>query len=550
MTTNAPTEAIEPSVWDGFKRYAKERLDGWFNPWTGQGTTRDKTTAGTFAADGPGLPELWITLYEGDPIAARICDLPPREMMRQGFSLERDDEAEENDEDDITTKKVEKLLADLNAGPRIEEAMGWGRCVGGALLFVGADDGLASTEPMQVERVKALSFLKVYDRSRVTVERRYLDPKHAKFGEPELYRLNPIEGVVYGDGAVVHESRFILFGGARTSDTSRRANDSWDHSVLKKVYDAIRRYHADHAAASHLMTDASQGVWKMAGLIDSITSGQTARIWARLEATEMGRSVVRALVLDSDPKYGEDFTKIATQFGGVSDMLDSAGNYLSAACGYPVTVLLGRSPAGLNATGESDIRLFYDQIGTDRKQIVEPAIMRLVEVATRGQTEGWRVVFPPLWQESPKEKAERQKAEAERDNVYIQAEVATPEEVALSPHVEDIYPGLDRALREELLERDKETDAPTGPSSTEPKLVLTPSDVAIIATVNQGLASVGLPPMPGPDGLLTIAEFKARNAAVIASAAQAESGSDPSAPKPPAPAAPAPKPPSPPDETA
>lgn len=59
---------------------------------------------------------------------------------------------------------------------------------------------------------------------------------------------------------------------------------------------------------------------------------------------------------------------------------------------------------------------------------------------------------------------------------------------------------------------------------------LTPTDVATIITVNQGLASIGLPPMtrpdgsPDPDGFLTIAAYKAKNAATIAEAAAADQG--------------------------
>lgn len=523
MTTEAEPQDVDAGLFQRFKRYAKERADGWFNPWTGQGTARDKTAAGSFEPDLPGMPVMWINLYEGDPIAARICDLPPREMMRQGFSLERDDEADQAADEGTDTKSVEKALADLCAGQRIEEGMAWGRCTGGALLLIGADDGQDATKPLRPEIVRSVRFLKVYDRSRISIERRYLDPAHPNFGEPELYRLNPVEG---GTGAIVHESRCIKFGGARTSDLSRRVNDSWDHSILKKVYDAIRRYHADHSSASHMMTDASQGVWKMAGFLDAITSGQSTKLFDRLQATEMGRSIVRAIVLDSDPKYGESFEKIATQFGGISDMLDAAGNYLSAAVGYPVTVLLGRSPAGLNATGEADIRLFYDQIKTDRKQIVEPAIMRLVEVLTRGKTDGWKVCFPSLWQESPKEKAEREKAEADRDGIYIDKDVVTPEEVALAPHLEEVYPALDRELRQEELDARKTEDAtPTNG----PGLALTPTDQATIATVNQGLASMGLPPLPAPDGELTIAAFKAKYATTVAAAAAAEAGTDPSA---------------------
>jgi hypothetical protein len=45
-----------------------------------------------------------------------------------------------------------------------------------------------------------------------------------------------------------------------------------------------------------------------------------------------------------------------------------------------------------------------------------------------------------------------------------------------------------------------------------------------IVTVNQALAQLGLPEWPGGDGALTIAEFTAKHAGVIAKATNAEAG--------------------------
>lgn len=61
-------------------------------------------------------------------------------------------------------------------------------------------------------------------------------------------------------------------------------------------------------------------------------------------------------------------------------------------------------------------------------------------------------------------------------------------------------------------------------------LKLTPSDLATIVTVNEARASAGLPPLPGDDGNLTIAEYKAKHASTVAEAAAAEEG-EPTPPK-------------------
>lgn len=50
-------------------------------------------------------------------------------------------------------------------------------------------------------------------------------------------------------------------------------------------------------------------------------------------------------------------------------------------------------------------------------------------------------------------------------------------------------------------------------------------------TVNEARAAQGLPPIDGPDGDLTVAEFQAKNADTIAEAAAAAAGETTTTPK-------------------
>lgn len=441
-----------------------ERFDTWVNPWTGMGTARDRTTATTFEPSRGLTPQECSGMYHHDGLAARIVDLVPREMLREGFSLQ----ASEVDEAEV--KAVEKELADIAVVAKGLEGLIWGRCMGGAIVLIGADDGRKLDEPLDVRGVRGIRFLKVYDRRRVQIEQTYKNSRSKSYGQPELYRIDPIDGE---SSVIVHESRCWRFRGAMTAEEERRALSGWEYSVLQRGFDAVRRFHGAHASAEFLISDASQGVWRISGLIDAITSGQWSRIQSRLMATEMGRSVFRAVVIDADKN--EDFTKIPNSFSGVSDMLDRFANYLAAIYEIPVTVLMGQAPAGLAATGDADVRMFYDRVASERNVTVTPFLLRLVEILRRGET-GWEVVYPPLWQESPSEKADREQKEATRDATYIDKGVVTPEEVALSPHLDDVYPQIDREMRRLLIEEDKraalageptepETDKPSAPAA-------------------------------------------------------------------------------------
>ena len=200
----------------------------------------------------------------------------------------------------------------------------------------------------------------------------------------------------------------------------------------------------------------------------------------------------------------------------------------------------------MNATGESDIRLWYDDIGSAQRDELLPALEKIAGLVFRAKTgptggvepESWSFKFHPLWQLTEKEQAERNKAQAEADDLYIANGTTTPEEVAQSRFGGEEYSldtKLDIATREAYTRAlaSTSTPAPADPSATSEGgsgSLLTPTDIASIVRVNQALGWLNLPPLakpdgsPDPDGALTVSQYQAKNATVIAAAANATSG--------------------------
>lgn len=399
------------------------RSDSWENFWTGFGTARDKTTAGTFNPNGR-LTDVELTsLYHHDDIAGRVVDIIPREMLRQGFAVTCAADA-------AAAQTVGVRVKGLDVLKHVKAASTWGRLFGGALILIGADDGQDPRMPLDESRIRSLTFLQVYDRRRAQPDTWYESGEDPKFGEPKTYRLTN-----YRTGSVsfVHESRVIRFGGATTGDYERWQNLGWDYSVLQRPYEAIRQFAQIYKAAELLMTDASQGVFKMRGLLSMIAAGQLKDLQTRAQFLDMSRSLARAIMLDADGN--ESFDKIQTSFAGVGEMLDRAANRLSAATEIPVTRLMGQAPAGLAATGAGDTRSWYDTVQADREVDLKPRLVHLVRLIAISERLGDRVfgvVFAPLWQETPKERADRLKVEADTAAVWITNEVLSPEEVAIA----------------------------------------------------------------------------------------------------------------------
>jgi hypothetical protein len=189
--------------------------------------------------------------------------------------------------------------------------------------------------------------------------------------------------------------------------------------------------------------------------------------------------------------------------GGFPETLDKLALRLSAAADMPVSLLLGQAPAGLQATGDSDIRFFYDRIAQLQARI-RPMIERLVKwvmLSTTGPTNGqepetWCVEFPSLWQQTEAEKVATRKTQMEIDTGYIAAQVYSPEEAAAFRFSGDTYSfetSIDFAEREKLAKADAAATASLGGSSDIQKEALNGAQISslieVVTAVNSGAIS-------------------------------------------------------------
>ena len=67
-------------------------------------------------------------------------------------------------------------------------------------------------------------------------------------------------------------------------------------------------------------------------------------------------------------------------FAGLNDIYESFMLDISGASEIPATRLFGRSPAGLNSTGESDLTNYYDKIKQDQESDLRPVLEKLLPI--------------------------------------------------------------------------------------------------------------------------------------------------------------------------
>ncbi len=417
----------------------KTRLDSFYNAITRLGGMTDKRAGAVFGA-GVLLNDTTLdNLYHFNDLAAIICDTYPQEALRMGFSFHVPDDLE-------AANDINNRIEVLNVKAVLQDCAVWSRVFGDACVFMGVDDGQKVDRPLDYARIRpdGLRYLSVYDKRDFTIDSYYNDPLSPKFNTPEYFTLTrvstirglPATGV--GIGVRIHESRLVWIHGTRTSRQKLSENNGWHFSALQRPYEVIRDFEMTWAAASHLLSEAGHGVYKVKNLLEILSSKDGAgSLETRMAAIDAGRSVARSIVVDAD---GEDYTRQPANFGSIPDMLDRFAGRLAATAGIPVTRLMGEAPAGLGATGASDTRFFYDRVENYRTDDLQPGLERILKVvlytARPGTTEDtepeWSVEWPSLYVSTEKEKADIRKVVADTDSVYVNMGAVTPEEVALS----------------------------------------------------------------------------------------------------------------------
>lgn len=438
------------------------RRDGWINDASGHGTTRDRRTLTTYGVDIVTDLEA-MQLWRSEFLCARMIETEPGEAFRRGYDLKCDDK--EKAEIIVTTAE------DLHVDDVMLRAAQFERAYGGAAIFPVLEGALGDLhEPLNEEAITRVLALHVIEARELQPVRYYTDITNKKFGLPEIYRFTPISGGRRGtDGQapqLIHESRLVIFPGTRVSrQTQAGQREGWGDSVLSRPRSVIAGFGMSWGSAETLMATYGEGVLKIDGLAEVLAqSGSDGLLSQRFAAMNLARSTLGVTVIDAKDDYTP---RTSSTLSGFDSMLIQQAQLVAAACDMPVTILMGMSPAGLNATGEMDIRSWYDRIAKRQSAHYLPRLERLIRLIMLARTgpmggkepDVWCVEFRPLWEPSEKDVADAHLVVAQTDEIYINLGVVSPDDVATSRFGGDTYSAnmvVDWKAREEQAKIDEE----------------------------------------------------------------------------------------------
>lgn len=411
-----------------------ERKDGWMNLFTGLGTRADKTKSTRAVPTGFLADAEKEIIYADDGLGARIVDLLPEDMMKQGWHYVFENEKEGFDN---YSKIYNRVFKEIRANYKIAQALKWARLYGGALILLGVYDGESLDQPLNLNKIKNFENLKIIPRNNVmygTMEFQ-MNPELPHYGQVEYYPVTFYTGRQY-QMQRVHYSRVIEIKGIEipSSEASLIPMEFryWGLSVFQRIQDRLKELGSSFSSLANLLNELTIGKYKYKDLAQIMSNGDGGElVQKRLQAMDLMKSVFHSVLLDTD----ESFERDTLSFGGVSDVMYQFMMMTSAATGYPMTKLFGISPGGLNSTGEADMYQYYDMVKAKQETELLPIIERLVKIISEWQKiPEPEIVFNPLEQMTEKEQAELEakKADSEYKKMqtyqgYIDMGIMSPE---------------------------------------------------------------------------------------------------------------------------
>lgn len=321
---------------------------------------------------------LMVTLYRSHWIVKRIIDVVANDMTKAGIKITSEVEPKD-------LAKLQKCLKKRKVYSRMNEATRWARLFGGAgalMLIDGQDDILE--EPLDLNSVLPGDFkgLLVFDRwSGILPSSEMVDDMDdIEFGLPKYYNVTTEDAKTMR----VHHSRILRFVGRILPRWEKQVEIGWGASEIEAVIEEIMKRDNTSFNVAQLVFLANLRVLSMGDLGEQLSIGnqdQMNRIYNTLQAQNNLMSNSGLLIMSKD----DSFDTKQYSFTGLAEVMEQFMHDVCGATGITATKLFGRSPAGMNSTGESDLQNYYEMIEENQDQMLTDNYTKLLPVVSMSE---------------------------------------------------------------------------------------------------------------------------------------------------------------------
>jgi len=349
----------------------------------------------------------WI--HRGTWIGGVAIDLVADDMTRAGVTMKGD-----IDPDDSAA--IEEQAGMLGVWNGVNDVIKWSRLYGGCIGVLLIDGQKLST-PFRIETVGQNQFKGIYSLDRWQVECSLSDlvtEWGPHMGLPKFYTVTQDAPMLYGQK--IHYSRIMRLEGIRLPWQQRLQENLWGLSVLERMYDRMIAFDSATTGAAQLVYKSYLRTYKLKDFRTTVAGGgkmfeglvKTVQFMRQTQSNE------GITLLD----MGDEMeTMAAPPFSGLNEALLQFAMQISGALQVPMTRLFGQSPGGLNSTGESDLRTYYDGINQQQnRHLLGPLTIAYRCIAQSNGIKvpkGFGLTFNPLWQMTETEKGDLAKSVTE-----------------------------------------------------------------------------------------------------------------------------------------
>ncbi len=348
---------------------------------------------------------LMLSLYRSSGILRRIINKPVEDAVSHWFKIDSQITPDQID-------AIERLERRTRIKANIEKGLKWGYLFGGAaglIMIDGQGDRLG--EPLDINSIEPDSFKGIYvvDRwSGIYPSDELVDDIGSPaFGEPEYYMVRTNERAT--SNMRVHHSRILRFTGDELPYCEKQVEQYWGSSKIETIWDSLRRYDNGLNNIAQLIWQANIWIHKMDGANNLFGMG----------AAKMKNNVINSLhaqhsLMDS---FGErivdgadDLQNHPYSFAGLDKVFSMFQYDMSSVSGIPITILFGRSAAGLDATGDADMDNYYTLLEGIQENKMRPVLEQIVPIMCMSEfgavPDDINVAFNPVRVPDEKEKAD------------------------------------------------------------------------------------------------------------------------------------------------
>lgn len=299
---------------------------------------------------------------------------------------------------------------------------------GGCMVYIdtGADDAQRqlplniSTMSKELGKDRLVGFVVVDPINVYPGAYNSIDPLRTDFYKPEYWFVM---------GKKVHASRLIRFVANEVPQLYKPVYNFFGIAQAQILWDYVIHFSQCRKATADMITKYSRTVFKTNMADTLFQAGGTQEIDKRAYLMAKYQSNDALTVID---KEEEDIVNIATPMSGLTDIGRQALEFLASINRTPAVKLLGISPSGFNATGQSDIRNYYDHIKSQREKLYTEAmqvILKCLQLNVFGMIDpAIEFEWDELGQEDEAVIAGTQKTKADTMAVLLDRSVISPEE--------------------------------------------------------------------------------------------------------------------------